>query len=91
MYDNARMDKKIDWGEHITANPKILGGKATIKGTRISVELILELVGGGWSIDQILEGYPHLTHEGARAALAYAIEVVREDHLMPIASSPPAS
>ncbi len=86
MYDNGGMEKAIDWGEYITADPQILVGKATIKGTRISVELILELVKGGWSLDQILESYPHLTREQVRAALAYAIEVIREDHLLPVAS-----
>ena len=86
MYDNGGMEANIDWEHHITADPNILVGKATIRGTRISVELILELIGGGATIDEILENYPHLNRDQVKAALAYAIELVREDHLLPIAS-----
>jgi uncharacterized protein (DUF433 family) len=86
MYDNGGMDKLVNWGEYITADPEILAGKATIRGTRISVELILELIANGWTFDQILESYPHLTRDQIAAVLAYTIEVVRDDHLMPLAA-----
>ena len=88
MYDNGGMEKLTSWAGYIVADPKILAGKATIKGTRISVELILELIGNGWTFGQILESYPHLTHDQISAALAYAAEVVRDDHLLPLASKP---
>jgi uncharacterized protein (DUF433 family) len=88
MYDNGGMEKLTSWGGYIVADPKILAGKATIKGTRISVELILELIGNGWTFGQILESYPHLTRDQISAALAYTIEVVRDDHLLPLASKP---
>jgi len=84
------MATQIDWRDYITADPEILVGKATIRGTRISVELIMELVGEGWTLDQILEAYPHLNRDQVRAAIAYAIEVVRDDHLMPLATRPAA-
>jgi uncharacterized protein (DUF433 family) len=56
----------------ITADPEILGGKPVIAGTRISVQLILEKIGDGWSIEDLLEDYPHLTREQIIAAIAYA-------------------
>ena len=56
----------------ITVNPKILGGKPIIKGTRISVEFILDLLASGVSEQEILEDYSHLTKEGIQACLRYA-------------------
>ncbi|CAB1080981.1 hypothetical protein D1AOALGA4SA_8647 [Olavius algarvensis Delta 1 endosymbiont] len=58
--------------ERITANPQILGGKPIIRGTRISVEFILELLASDVSEDEILEDYPHLTKDDIRACLKYA-------------------
>ena len=57
----------------ITANSKILGGKPIIRGTRISVEFILELLASGVSEDEILQDYPHLTKEDIQACLKYAV------------------
>jgi uncharacterized protein (DUF433 family) len=68
-----------DWRDHITADPDILVGKPIIKGTRISVELILGRLANGWSFEQILESYPHITREDILAALAFAAEMMRED------------
>ncbi len=48
----------------------------------------MELVAEDWTFDQILEAYPHLNRDQLRAAVAYAIEVVRDDHLLPLASRP---
>jgi uncharacterized protein (DUF433 family) len=56
----------------IVHDPKILAGKATIRGTRISVALILEKMAWGGSIESILASYPHLQREDIQAALAYA-------------------
>ena len=56
----------------IIADPEILGGKPVIAGTRVSVELILEKMGDGWSIQDLLDDYPHLTREQIIAAIAYA-------------------
>ena len=55
--------------ERITANPQILGGKPIIRGTRISVEFILELLASDVSEDEILEDYPHLTKDDIQACL----------------------
>jgi uncharacterized protein (DUF433 family) len=56
----------------ITTDPEILGGKPVIAGTRVSVQLILEKIGDGWSIEDLLEDYPHLSREQIIAAIAYA-------------------
>jgi len=55
----------------------VLVGKPVIKGTRIAVELVIDLLGRGYSQEQILEQYDHLTSEDIRACLAYASEVLR--------------
>ena len=68
----------------ITSNPNVMMGKPTISGTRITVELILEKLGAGESVDQILSEHPRLTVEGIRAALAFAAVVLRADVTYPV-------
>jgi uncharacterized protein (DUF433 family) len=62
-----------DW---IVARPELLGGKPCVRGTRISVELILELLASGASPEQILQKYPQITQEGLTAALRFATEAL---------------
>jgi uncharacterized protein (DUF433 family) len=61
----------------ITADPKVMLGKPVIAGTRITVELILEKLGAGESVEQLLDSYPHITREGINAALAFAADFMR--------------
>ena len=68
----------MNWKEHIVVDPDILVGKPIIKGTRISVELLLDCFANGWGYDDILEAYPHLSREQVQAALAFAAELIRE-------------
>ncbi len=68
----------------IISDPKIMVGKPIIKGTRITVEHILEELANGLTIEQILAEYPHLTREGIQAALRFAAESVRIDFVHPI-------
>ena len=63
---------RMDSPDRITADPKVLGGKPVIRGTRISVELVLELLDAGWTHDQILASYPHLVEDDLAAVLAYS-------------------
>ena len=56
----------------IESNSKFMVGKPVIRGTRITVELILDKLAAGETVEQILEDYPHLTREGIRAALEFA-------------------
>ena len=68
----------------ITSDPKVMMGKPVITGTRITVELILEKLAAGETIEQILESYPHLTREGILAALAFAAQALRADVIYPV-------
>ena len=61
----------MQWQDYIVSDNQILLGKPTIKGTRISVELVLELFSCGWTEKQILESYPAVTTESLRAVFAY--------------------
>ena len=67
-----------DWKSRITIDPEILAGKPIIKGTRIPVELILDLLANGWTTEEILENYPQLKKEDIIAALKYAAQVLKE-------------
>jgi len=69
----------MDWHDRIEVNPDVLVGKPVIKGTRISVELIIEWMANGWSVDDMLAAYPHLAREDVLAALAFAAELLREE------------
>ena len=62
---------------HIIADPSVMGGKPVIRGTRISVESILEKVAAGESVDQIVSEHPYITAEHVRAALEYAASVFK--------------
>lgn len=64
--------RQKDLWKRITADPKILGGKPIIRGTRISVEFILELLASGATEAEILQDYPHLKRGDIKACLAYA-------------------
>ena len=66
----------------ITANREILSGKPIIKGTRISVEFILELLASGVTEDEIIKDYPHLTKEDIRACLEYAAHSMKNEILL---------
>lgn len=57
---------------HITRNPDILGGKPIIRGTRIAVELVVDWIESGVSIDQVLADYPNLTQDDIEAAVTFA-------------------
>ena len=64
--------------ERITYNPNQCGGRPCIRGMRIRVKDILDMLGQGASEAEILESYPHLTHEDIRACLGYGAEMARE-------------
>lgn len=64
----------MDWRKHIHSDPDILLGKPVIRGTRISVELILEALAAGESIEDIIDSYPRLREEDVRAVIALEAE-----------------
>jgi uncharacterized protein (DUF433 family) len=71
----------MNWQDHIVIDPKILVGKPVIKGTRIAVEFVIDLLGRGWTVEQILEEYDHLTREQIQACLAYASDVLKSEQV----------
>ena len=68
----------MNWKEHIVSDKKVLLGKPVIKGTRISVEFILERLADGWSENKILENYPHLTQVDLQAVFSYLNDCVKD-------------
>lgn len=67
--------------ERIVCNPNILGGKPIIRGTRVSVQFLLELLSAGMSIPEILEEYPHLEREDILAAIRYAAQTIANEEV----------
>jgi uncharacterized protein (DUF433 family) len=59
----------MDWKERIIVDPKILVGKPVVKGTRLTVEFIIELMAQDWPESKILRNYPGITHEDVAACL----------------------
>jgi len=74
----------MNWHDRIAVDPKVLVGKPVIKGTRIAVEFVMELLSEGWTHEQILSNYPQLVDEDIRAALAYATEMMKEERVYPL-------
>ncbi len=74
----------MDWQDRISVDPKMLVGKPVIKGTRIAAEFLVELMANGWSREQILLNYPHLTGDDVQAALYYAAETLKQVHAYPL-------
>lgn len=70
--------------ERIIIDPEILGGKPIIKGTRLSVEFILELLASGMTQAEILEDYPHISEEDLHAVLEYASHALKNDIYIPL-------
>mgnify|MGYP000945748655 CR=1 FL=1 len=68
----------------IVSDPKVMMGKPVIAGTRITVDLILEKLGSGESMDAVLKSHPRLTREGVLAALRFAAQTLRSDVLYPV-------
>jgi len=71
----------------IISDPSIMMGKPVITGTRITVEIILEKLSSGETIEQILQAYPRLTKESILQALAFAADALRADMVYPVKES----
>jgi uncharacterized protein (DUF433 family) len=72
----------MNWQDYIERDPEVMLGKPVFKGTRLTVEFILERLGQGALIEELLEGYVGLQPEHTRAAQAYAASVLRHDDLV---------
>ena len=74
----------VKWQERISVDSQVLVGKPVIKGTRLAVEFILELLASGWTHEQILADYDSLTAADIQAVLCYAAEVLKREHVYPL-------
>lgn len=74
----------MNWEERIELDPAILAGKPIVKGTRISVELVIERLADGWDEQTLLEQYPSLSSDDIRACLHYASTRLRAESVYPL-------
>lgn len=72
------------WRDWIISDPAVMMGKPVIAGTRITVELILEKLAAGETVEDLLEAHPRLTREAIQAALAFAADALRADIVYPV-------
>lgn len=77
-------DDAVDWQERIELNPDILAGKPVVKGTRLAVEFIIELLAEGWTAEMILKSHPTLTPDDIRACLQYASATLHAEKVYPL-------
>ena len=73
-----------NWQKRITVDPDVLVGKPVIRGTRISVELVIDLLASGWTTDEILRNYPRLKQEDILACLRYAGLILQTERVYPM-------
>jgi uncharacterized protein (DUF433 family) len=78
----------MDWQGMVVSDPAVMMGKPVVKGTRITVELILEKLAAGETEEQILSAHRRLTVAGLRAALAFAAESLRAESVFPFEALP---
>ncbi len=76
----------VNWHTYIVSDPTILLGKPVVKGTRISVELVIERLSHGETFDQIMESYPNLSRESILACLSYASASLKSEVEYPLFS-----
>jgi uncharacterized protein (DUF433 family) len=76
----------MNWQEYIVSDKQVLLGKPIIKGTRISVELVLELFSSGWTEKQILDSYPSVSAESLRAVFTYLKACMQQELYFPISA-----
>jgi uncharacterized protein (DUF433 family) len=90
VFNNHSFQKKTQgtstlvWKDRITVNPKIMVGKPIIKGTRITVAHIVDLLAQGWTMEEILKNYPQLKKQDLDAALKYAAELLKQEKVYPL-------
>ncbi len=77
----------MEWNEYIVSDKDILLGKPVIKNTRISIELILELLSNGWTEDMIYESYPQLTHIHMHAVFSYLKDCIQHELFFPLSKT----
>ena len=74
----------MNWQERIVADPEVLAGKPVIRGTRMAVEFVLDLLANGWSEGEVLKNYPRLTPKDIQACIGYASALLKSEKVYPI-------
>lgn len=69
----------MNWRDYIVSDPEILVGKPVVKGTRLSVDLVLDRLADGWTAEDLFKSYPRLTPEALQAVFAFAAEVLKDE------------
>ena len=72
----------MNWRDYIESDEDVLAGKPVVKGTRLAVGFLLDLLAQGWSESEILENYPQLEPEDMRAVYAFTAECMRDEHYL---------
>ena len=73
----------MEWRDRIVLDPNVLTGKPVIKGSRLAVEFIIELLAHGWTYHDILTSYPGISRDDILACLAYASDVLQNEKVYP--------
>ena len=73
----------VEWRERIEVNQEVMTGKPVIKGSRLTVDHVIELLAEGWTTNQVSQEYPGITAEDVAACLAYASEVLKSEKVYP--------
>lgn len=68
----------MDWRKYIETNDEVLAGKPALRGTRISVEHVINLMASGWTEEQIIQNYPRITRENLQAVFSYIQEIIQD-------------
>jgi uncharacterized protein (DUF433 family) len=84
FYGDKKMGEKR---KYVVSDPSVMMGKPVITGTRITVELILEKLAAGETVDQILEAHPRLSRDAIHEALSFAAEALKADVIYPISEA----
>jgi uncharacterized protein (DUF433 family) len=77
----------MSWQDRIVIDPDVLVGKPVVKGTRLSVDFVIDLLAEGWSESEVLRNYPGLTHEDVKACLRYASATLRAEKVYPMVAA----
>ncbi len=77
----------MNWRDYIVSTPDVIGGKPRVKGTSLGVAFLLGLFAAGWTQEEVLENYPHLTEEALRAVFAFAAETSQAEAVFALQQS----
>jgi uncharacterized protein (DUF433 family) len=77
----------MDWRAHIETKPGVMGGRPVIRGTRVTVEMLLQWMAAGWSEEDILRNYPRVARDDLRAVAAFAHDVIADGTFLPASAS----